>query len=358
MLVYGYTEGKMVVPADLPIELIARLRIDPWRLDLFDPEPAKVRCKIGSTEETLNFRKLHDLSFAYQIFGGPTFICMRDGSGEHCVWSNETVNDDGLRLKNFQPSLRPFHEHFAEYLQLLGHMNQILERLPPRSEPQLPQFVLYDAKHKPFTEIQGADLVFLSGVAWTHHHKNEVPWNPLEPVFQFGGEMFTTLPVPTVLPDEINWALQQFEQWEPMVIGEGLRPFKEHLNKDVFLLFNETDYPEALNEIDRVAKVKDKREPHFIKGDWTFRLSLKDGIVSDPLLLLCPGLSIDTKQCIRANEVQMSRICLFDIAMGQARLMDRLGDQMKLILPEEGLKCIPHIDELDGLDAANLARPV
>src|SRR5580704_9028583 len=99
MWIFGYDESKQVIEVDLPMETVLSLGIDPWRLDLFDPDP--ITCEVGNGV-SLSFRKLRDLAFAYRV-DETTFVCVNDGSQTVCLncrtrdFDGKTVRADNLR---------------------------------------------------------------------------------------------------------------------------------------------------------------------------------------------------------------------------------------------------------------------
>ena len=47
MWIYGYNEAKQMVEVNLPMETVLAEQIDPWRLDLCDPDPVVCQTNQG-----------------------------------------------------------------------------------------------------------------------------------------------------------------------------------------------------------------------------------------------------------------------------------------------------------------------
>jgi len=62
MIVHGYTSELELVPVEMTIDEIAALRIDPWRVDLFDPHP--IAKEVAGQE--LRFNRLADVVLVYR----------------------------------------------------------------------------------------------------------------------------------------------------------------------------------------------------------------------------------------------------------------------------------------------------
>jgi hypothetical protein len=218
MNVYGYTEEKDTVAVDLSIARIVAAGIDPWRLDLCDPDPVE----LFEDGKKMYFRRLRDLSFAYRIGGDDTiYVGMHDGNSGTCIVGKQKQHHGqwDIRVDSASESGRPFEEHFAEYLL---HLNE-----HPNPEPKLPTrrdqclFYIYgDAPNLPpigfnpqcfgAVRLQGANLLFrtLIGI------RQKV----------FVGEMFEELNVwGAPCPEPMRWAFDTMAPFQPVIFGPAVR---------------------------------------------------------------------------------------------------------------------------------------
>jgi hypothetical protein len=369
MLVYGYTEENVVVPADLPTRLVARLGIDAWRLDLCDKDPARIVCKVGSAEQCLSFRKLTDLTFAYRIAGGPLFVCWHRKGEAICVLSDEVYADGSgcrrLILKNFRISRKSFTEHFAVYLQLLDAAEQAKRQKSLKKSAQSdsviepeetnPPFEIYRAEHYGPPEVQGKTFRY----HWVLLGKPD--W-PQLPDFHFDpfGEMFKLVPAPVQLTDAINWLLEEFKQWNPVVVGDGLRPFYMKRNA-VSVQFPKASIKQAHVHARAMTQFEEShdiyRGDRFQYGDLTFDLE-DDPEISEPYPYIRTGLSLDMQHCVSPNQAMVSRICLFDIASKTVRAVEKNLSICMGTIHQEGLTGVPFYAEPGGTVSVPLARPV
>src|SRR5580658_6719299 len=116
MHLFCYTDDLELLRVELPVEEIAEDRIDPWRIDLCDPNPLKKNID----GRVLNFRRLKDITCVYRTKTGEAVVCHHDGEMESCVHGTFVHSDKmGLMVCDLQPSELLYVEHLTEYLRLL-----------------------------------------------------------------------------------------------------------------------------------------------------------------------------------------------------------------------------------------------
>jgi hypothetical protein len=329
MLVYGYTDEKLVMPADLPIDTVARLGIDVWQMDLFDPDPLRLPILSRSNTQVLNFRKLRDASFAY-VGSGQLTLVNQEGLQAACLQSNEwRIRFDHTVMHNSTLSKRSFAEHFAEYLSFAEH-------LPP-------ECMMSPIRFWKSVSVQGKDIRF---------DCTDFRRTTLQQPFFYVGEMFHVLPtlLPFVLPEQINWIFKRFAKWSPLVFGEGLRPFTHQLKKELKVKLNGIDAVSMRQMLHAIPDLKYEQSKNCWKLDgWSYDFFLVSSVhvntAADVASFFHPALSLDCRAACAENSLQCTRIALFDNAKQQARTLTSSfntvsQDTMGLVLAKEGIKLL------------------
>jgi len=331
MIVWGYDDEKNTVPVDLSIERIVNQGVDPWRLDLFDEEPIALWVWVGWQPRRLKFRKIRDVSFAYQGKDSRIYVGVHDGANATCIRGKLVEVDGGnLIVDNLEASKSPFNRHFAEYLQTYERARVTKDAVISLSDGTFIALYNYSSNA---VRINGKRLTFGSRGA-SGDVKSLYPRT-------FVGEMLRHLPVSAVLPRGVMWALEQFRPWNPIIFGAALRPFAiQPMNMQVLLA--EKDFPAALAVVSPAAKTF---YPSELKWEgWSFDLLPKESFEEPVMRLTVTGwnMSMDLRFCHKPGELQCSRIALFDLGRKQARAMDTDGWKMseEYFLKKEGFNPI------------------
>jgi len=201
MRVFGYNENKEVIQVELAIETVVATQLDPWRLDLFDPDPVALEVSPGNY---LYFRRLRDIAFGY-FERNKAIICVRDGEVTACLESSDFYREHGrtsrdtLSIRNARTSPNTFAAHLGRFLKLGGHHS------------------LGDTLNSscPCVFARSAGSVHLSGNSVDLRIDSSMLNHAETP--KFCGEMFRIMPVPATLPEKINWVFEKHSDLQPLV---------------------------------------------------------------------------------------------------------------------------------------------
>ena len=126
MKVYYCTDDLMLAPQRFTVDQIVELNIDPWRLDVMDPNP--IRQSVNAV-----FAGSRDVAFAYRDNESRICVGLHEGELGSCSIARQVSwEDKTLHLSDFAPSGRSFTDHFREYLMQMEHASPLsrTEHLP------------------------------------------------------------------------------------------------------------------------------------------------------------------------------------------------------------------------------------
>lgn len=194
--VYGYTGEKVPVLVELSIDLIVDKGIDPWRIDLLDPDPVPIKTQRG----LLYFSKLRDCAFAQydpQDSSRLSVSLWSEGEPACVVGRWRALVNGNVVVTGLQPSALSFAERLCEFLRHQDHFSPELDRTPSTAAA---------------VTLKGSELIF-------SHRANVLCPKQLN----FTGAMFNEGSAGILLDGRINWLLESFGKWRPIVFGQGLR---------------------------------------------------------------------------------------------------------------------------------------
>jgi len=318
MWIFGYDENKRVFEVDVPVKTVVAKQIDPWRLDLFDPDP--VICDVGA--KRLYFRKLQDVAFAYQS-DGQAVVCVHDGAQTACLGTKDfDFNSDTVVLRKPHYTNVPFSEHLHRYLCRSSTLRRGVD------------IILCDG----LTYARPSNALELSGtsVKLIGSAKGFSPDRSLYPIFT--GEMFRTVPISVTLPPKLNWVFEKFGHLNPLVLGGPVRRVLAGLKDATHVGFpvpiSVNELREFVQNLPAVEVHKASCWEHTISPSglpmWAKELAefTHDGTgyrawVGDPELLLSflkePSyalqdfFSADGVYATGVNQVHATRIALYDV---------------------------------------------
>jgi len=200
MRVYGYNNERRLVAVDLTEVEIAKFGIDPWRVDLFDPNPLVL--SVG--DKKINFRRLGNMCLAYRK-GNQFEIAVHDGV-EWSGFASEKFKLDagGWKITTELLDLKPVHFEYSRYL---SEHNQMLEEGIPR---QFGANAMFSPAPLSSLRLNGNKAVFTDN--------SMAIWRLL-----WEGEMFREQTYTLAFPRQIDWVLNEFASAQPAVIGRALR---------------------------------------------------------------------------------------------------------------------------------------
>jgi hypothetical protein len=318
MRVFCYTDDKKVERVELEVDEIADKQIDPWRLDLYDPDPIRIE---RESAPALNFRRLRDVSFAYHRPNTPWYqyvVGFHDGSQTACLTGRLVEERAGVHvLTDVRPGSESFQECWREYLKEISWFLKSNERtrkldlLGPGFPPSVAAAV----------QLSGNYLSFLSGNGQKRLQS-----------FAFTGEMFAPRSVPKKLPPEVTWVFEEFRQHEPIVVGDPLRNLLRGKSLRLIEFFVAPNSLAAMErwmlenygQLDRWAgnpHVSIKFNRH---GCW-YLVGVMDTPSIDQAFHSREFPSADRVYARRDGEIISSRISLFDIGKDSARQLTRFG---------------------------------
>jgi len=313
MKIFGYNNEKQVIQVDLTIKTILKKQIDPWHVDLFEPNPAIL--KVG--EQQLHFSKLRRITFAYGC-GSKAILCTHNDSETACLESEEFERSEVmLRLNNVRKNELPPQTHLARLYELQG-------RLKGSWSGNKNDWIAVASDLGGF-KLSGSCIEFARD---EDEDEELVPNFGLYP--QFTGEMFRTVPVPTVLPPEINWVFETFNLVKPLVHGELLREVLSVREKDLRHIEFSID-EELRDQLHQLARNQPGLIPErpdwwgkFRRGEtvyvaWNDCLAERFEAINNPYYYRFTHCSTDGVSATGVNQVTATRIALFDIAQHQTR---------------------------------------
>lgn len=318
--VFGFTEDKHIVPVHLPVDVVVSHRIHPWWVDLFADDPVKIEVR----GQALSFTRLTGICFAIPS-------------------SCETVFKGGILHSGEWLSFRiPASENqFSRYggpFELTGDsFESLFKRLLTVKEVSTA-----------ITDIPC--IYFLRGSVRFPTNRNLTHGIPFpegtEEEHQINGYAFTGKTIEKVrihqpFTPELEWVFQAFASWNPVVFGGCLRDFVQgnQMNDIDFFVdsHSSVEVQQYLEQLDEVANVENMTAKSWYRDDtWetetpVFRF-MRNGRQYD---LVCRGkpladhfwwltdFSVNQLYAERPGEVTASRICLWDIAHRQARIVSR-----------------------------------
>jgi hypothetical protein len=316
MRVSAYTDDLEVVETQLSPKQILANGIDPWRVDLFDDNPVKI--KIDG--EQLNFRRLDDVAFTYRR-GDRVFMGLHQPSGPMCFRGNQGPSISGAtNLAAPKPCSSSFDAHFLEYLTALdrgtyGRYGEVsFDKPMPASSLRL---------QANWLRLEPRDAIKICDT-------------------QFTGQMFQEVPFTATLADEVNWVFEALEPWQPIVIGVALRrSFHGIPVKEVYFMLDSLSLAAPFNHLRRKYAVKVPGYfSNYVPGPC--RLSDRGTVLTtfehegctykvqpkakDPLTFRFRQenhFSADSLYSTRPGQLIGSRIALHDLGLRQARKMAR-----------------------------------
>jgi len=196
MKVFGYTQGKRVVEANVSIARIVAAGIDPWRLDAFDDNPITMTVWAGWRPRKLRFSRLSDLSFRYED-AEANVVAMHDGSTGICVKRHQNGTREILT------DLPSFNSAFARYLQtyLQTRERTQLADLRPRAAQA---FILKGSEVQFDTSMRQIDTSWRCGTP------------------EFVGNMLEPVRLPIKLPEPLDWLVETLKNWHPVISGDAV----------------------------------------------------------------------------------------------------------------------------------------
>jgi len=318
MWIFGYNENKQVIEVNVPMATVLTKQIDPWRLDLYDSNPVVYTTPCG---QTLRFRRLRDIAFAYQV-GSRTIVCMHDGVQTACLES-ETAKffKSDVRIVNPRNSEGSFNEHLLNFWNNGGYM-------PWHGIEQ----------DKPFAYARAAEAVKLSASAVEVYDHDTMFVKQYRGLPVFTGEMFDIVPVSLNLPDEINWVFKTFADLHPVISSRSLKQVMAGLDWDMIEMYVEparmADFQSRLEVVAKqvpfhVQKFGSSGHVHFTdKHSGVMYYVLSSSFDGTLARLQSPGhltqfeeLSSGGVYATGVNQVHATRIALYDIPRRKVRAL-------------------------------------
>jgi len=310
MRVFGYNKDKRLVAVDMLAQEIADKQIDPWRVDVFDEDPISMRLPWTLTQKG-HFRKLRELAFAYKFEGPLLYVGIHDGAKPVCLFGefdNRIPCTAGtIVLPKFSISKRPFVEHYAEYLQ----------QLEQKGQPPDQRVIISRGRQRGFLPKTAAG-VRISGSTLIYDTLPNSPNSVCDRLYV--GNMLTERAVSCPLPKQINWALDYFRHWQPVVRGEAIwKAFHNQPVKKVYVTIDKkissASVANYLGETGMNSKIENLQvRSHSVEFEYAGSTFTVMGGLDRP------GLSSDS--CLyatRKDEVKGSRVAMLDLASGQKR---------------------------------------
>lgn len=344
MYVFGCTSARDVVRVWMDIDEVVDRQIDPWRLDLFDPNPVE-----ASVEgQPLSFMRLGDVSFAYEEKGGRAVIGMHDGSRpsllEGIIHDRLTVRrcDDGvfapvLVVKDLKVMAEDrFAQHFRQYLHRIF-----------ASKEALPGWMV-----SPYGNLwlKGERAEFRSSYFYSDARAMAYRMS-----CRFTGEMFSSLRFKLSWSEPIQRVLDALLSWSPAVHGKALRDIASGVEPQrVSVLIDhaaDDSVVQALRESGLVV-------PDSVIGSDSYQFE-SAGVrfcITHSKASTSSALSVGQILVEQADTLVSTRIGLFDLSRSQQRVVSwrrpllsvqELGDD----------ECVSGIEELDSGDLRLLPSP-
>jgi hypothetical protein len=348
MMIWGYNEeNKEMDRIDLSIDKIVAAGIDPWRLDLCDPDPVVWPLEDGC----LHFRRLRDISCAY-FKEGEYFIGFYDDTNATCVRGIPVFNDIVVwavqYYKDISATDRSFTEHWREYLTQLCAAHAYGYEVfgaPTETKPVKPRV----AKA---VEMRGSHLVlnefdFEEGL----NNSRELSFKgwPDETV-TFVGDMVESVTTQITLPDEVNAAFDLFQKWNPVVHDRTLWDVLAGKQFDSVCVSVDRDaMPDILSRFQRNLVEKDIHFPIALFDIGGIKYKVKEKVTSLAPWPLTHRFesdwhSVDELCSTMPNTVCGTRIAWFDLGNAQTRPLLKLRPGRNVInevrFEDAGLKLL------------------
>jgi hypothetical protein len=314
MIIVGYTDEKDVLQVEVSIAQIVASGIDPFRLDLMDPDPATIETERGK----LNFCRLRDVVFAYQHNRDHDIVvCVHDGDDAHCFFGKRRgLRDESEKrivITDITQSEKSFSEHLHEYLSAL--VGTALGADGANWAPAIARamgatgniYCTINPRRSQALTMTGSQFVFA-----LQERSIRTEW------LGYSGTMFEEMTLRVKLDKRINWVFQNFAQWQPLVFGDSLRlSLVDEQSEEIMLRLDEGCFP-ALKEKFGGKQYID--EFHLVIDDCKYRILRKTGgSLRDNCLRLPGEYSCDFLQSSGPDEVCGYRIALFDVVRHQFR---------------------------------------
>jgi len=323
MRVHGYKDDKEVVAVDLPLHEIAILEIDPFRLDLFDPDPVVHHVK----GEPVYFSRLRDLVFAYRGPEKKIAVGAHDGIGSVALIGEQTQSS--AKLINVRLSKRSFGEHLMRYLHSLDYLRSgqvyvdlgVFDCKGAQKQLHQPQIALFGPP-RPHCELA------------IHGDTLAINWGELagwrDPVC-FQGAMFAEQAIDVPLPQPLNWVLQALAPFHPAIFGEAIwRTLQKWSLQHVEVsVFGEPDAVQAqLRLLGSCKREETSPISYTLVKDGVFKIVHRGA--KQITFPLAEGENLYSLDCLCAstpNQIRGARLSLLDVGMGQSRAVRNLASQ-------------------------------
>jgi hypothetical protein len=301
MKLFGYTESKTLVQVDLTPEIIVQHNIDPWRLDLCDPDPVV----FPHGDRVLHFRKLGAFSFAYRL-NHAIYVGMKDDLGEVCLQSgNFQVRTSqytyDVEMRQPRRTGEPFSRHWLQFL------SGCAGNKPAKAW----EFQTYAPKSREAITIQGSTLSILPDRRLV---LDRYPVN-------FAGTMFTEVTLPMKLPQELNWVFEALRPFTPRV---WMWPYFENCMRghsitayvNVEAAYDDFSENAIVRRIRSVTQLKGKKKVSVTGQGIEFEYQNCSYQVNriPRSRTECLHFSLDDLHSVRADEVLGTRIAWFDMS--------------------------------------------
>jgi len=332
MRIYGTTPDGSIQAVGLLFEEVAANMIDPWRIDLADPDPVsephgellyfRKRTDITSDRRLppLSFRRLRDICLAYRDNNGHIFVCVHDGVEPYCVTGNQRHDSHDIALTDVEVSRRPFSHHYLEYLKryhessLTGAKKCFRMNLPQPDSPNPPR---------------AASAAKLKGRTLSIHRDTPAVWG--KPI-TFVGEMFAERSFPLPLPEDICWLLERTKEFKPVVYGRAIRDcLAGRKPVQVDLSFSPKDIDRARQALRNLGErhVSEQYNVTFPSGG---KMDIVRGLEvraiartgEDQASFMLQNANFYSADCLwscHPNEGKGLRIALMDVGRNQARAL-------------------------------------
>jgi hypothetical protein len=310
MEIFGYTKETEVKEINLPVDRIVAEGIDPWRLDVLDPDPVYL------DDLQLNFSKLREVGFAYRLPDGEAVIGLYDGSQRFCVrgrlsvdpakdvklvsvrgrFRNASQDQTWLAVQPIVPAKESFEAHFTQYLRYYVMMDSIEGAREFLCPPTL----------RRAWRLKGNSL--------------STPVSDEDNIsrFAFCGRMFELIQVPTKLPEYINWVFEELADLQPIVVGSALIAALqgEDVTSGAVIVLGKGETDALRYRFPSAVSGGEFRRDSYRYG---LRATAEAGTTPVEIFQRYNLVSLDCMSCVRRNELTGRRIAFSDYSHGTAR---------------------------------------
>jgi len=372
MEIFGFDAQKQLIPVRMNAKEIIQAGIHPWRIDLFDSSP--VTMEIDG--EQVFFTRMNNLSLAHfeQERGART----TKGGTIGQISNGQTLCVSGKGAIYSRPAGPGSHQYYHLVdIKIMpdGFQDLVLDFL--RSHPQGP------INHAREWQVCDGGHIYLKngGIAYS----SSSDWG-LGALPRFGGEMFAKVCLRVALPPAVNAVFDLFKDWHPVVFGGALKDIvtgREFSNIDFMVDESQTHAimtklramgAECVRDFSRPVSNDESgqmRTPVFkfiLEGDVHYHMFLRGSNLTDGFWQV-NDFSVTQMCSHKPNEIIASRICLYDLAHKQTRIVSVLrksNDNMGLRnewqdraqkLSNQGFRILKNefwSDEHDSLDNDSL----